>query len=133
MEVWVLSEPRAGGNTRTFAGVPALNPPENPSSCRTCQSRQSRGLGQALAQLRRDRCRMPRYFERPYNSQPHRRWWRERGAVWFRADLAAILQKELTSGSFQGVGEANSFSGLGSLRNCFPNVWGLALGYMFCP
>lgn len=137
MEVWVLREPRSGGHTRTFAGVPLLTwrpfHHRPPSSCKTCWSSTEQGSRTSLGQRRRDRIFAQIFrasIEQPAPQTP------VEGAGCCgiqRAGLAAILQKEFTSVSSQGVGEANSVPGFGCLLNCFPGVWGLALQYMFCP
>ena len=83
--------------------------------------------------LTRDRCGRPRSFRVHWYSQPHRL---SRGSTVLcdsKSRLSPSLVKIITSVCSQGVGEANSFSGSGSLWNCFPSVWGLALLYTFCP
>lgn len=142
MEVFIHVEPgRLGGNTRTFAGAPALNlgplPPQNASVFRTwwraglrwqvlsparqwSKADQGRAWNTQIAQGS---------MEQPASQTP------AQGAQCRHSMTRLIpsLVKIITLVYSPGVGEANSFWGSGSLWNCFPNVWGLALWHTLCP
>lgn len=143
MEVFIsLKLRRLGGNSRTFAGVSALNPapppPHNASFFRTWWSRTEQGSYDKLraqlgdgAKLTRDRRDKPRYLSP--REQPAPLDFREAQCCDSKNKLIPNLVKTITSDYSQEVGEANSFSGSGSLCNCFPNVLSLALQNTLCP
>lgn len=144
MEVFIHIEPRRlGGNTRTFAGVPILNlaflPPHNPSFLWWSRTKQS-SCDKLPAQLR-DGVELMGWgvggtgMEWPDTSgsrqQPAPANWAEGAQCWdSKSRLISSLMKTVTPDYSQRVAETNRFSGSGSLWNCFPNVWGLALQYI---
>lgn len=143
MEGFIHIEPRSlGGNARTFAGVPALNlaplPPQSPSFFQPWWNRTERGscdklsaqLGDGATLMRGDRCGTAWYLRVQGDSQPQQTP-AEGAQCWdLKSRLLPSLVKIITPDCSQGVAEGGSFSGSGSLCNCFPNVWGLALQYV---
>lgn len=141
MEVFIHIEPRrSGGNTRTFAGIPILNlaflPPHNPSffwqSRVHVPSYQPSWDGVELMGWRVGGTGMecPDTSRSKGTASPCKLEQGGHSAEIRRADLTPGLVKTVTPNYSQRVAETNSFLGSGSLWNCFPNVWGLALQYI---
>lgn len=141
MEVFIHIEPRRlGGNTRTSAGVPILNlaflPPHNPSFLwrswteqgSVTSYRPSSEMGQSWwgggwgewpntsgSKVTASPCKLKQSGAQCWDS---------------KSRLIPGLVKTVTPNYSQRAAETNSFLGSGSLWNCFPNVWGLALQHI---